>query len=198
MTISQELEYIIRKESQDKEVYLRDFTTHFGDRSLVFIITILALPIALPFTPPGVNTPFAVVCIILIINWMRNKRDFKLPKWIESKRIPFSPDGRFFEAMKKLLNWIEKIIKPRNENLIDSTIPRFVLGLGLLSSSLVMLIPLPVINSLSSLFVLLISYAIISKDCKIAFASALGGILLLLASVAIVGYGLYIGQSFFN
>jgi hypothetical protein len=129
---------------------------------------------------------------------MRNKPNFKLPKWIETKKIPFSPDGRFFEAMKKLLSWIEKIIKPRGEFLINSNLPRFILGLGLLSSSIVMLIPLPIINSVSSLLVLLISYAIISKDGKIAMFSAIAGILLLATSLSIVGYGIYFGRNFFG
>jgi hypothetical protein len=197
-TITQELEYIIQKESKDGFVYLADFVTHFGDRSLVFIIAILALPIALPFTPPGINTPFAVICIILILNWTLGKKDFRLPKSIENKKIPFKPDGKFFAAMKKLLSWIELVIKPRAHQLIESKILKFILGLGLLSSAIVMLIPLPVINSLSSLLVLLISISIVSKDGLMAFISAIGGILLLVASVGIVSYGLYIGQSFFK
>ena len=197
-SITQELEYIIENESKDGEIYLKDFVTHFGDRSLVFIIAILALPIALPFTPPGINTPFAVICIILILNWMRDKKDFKLPKSIESKKLPFKPDGKFFAAMKKLLSWIELVIKPRGAKILESKVLKFVLGFGLLSSAIVMLIPLPVINSLSSLLVLLISISIVSKDGLMAFISAIGGILLLLTSVGIVSYGLYIGQSFFK
>jgi len=175
--------------------------TKFGEvprSSLIFIIAILSLPIALPFTPPGINTPFAVVCLILIVNWMRNKPDFAFPKWIASKKIPFSPDGKFFEAMTKLLGWLEKIIKPRNETLISNKFSRFILGLGLLCSTTVMLIPLPVINSVSSLLVLLTSYSIISKDGKMAMISAVGGILLLLASVSIIAYGFYFGISFFK
>jgi len=197
-SITQELEEIIQKESKDGYVNLEDFVTHFGDRSLVFIILILALPIALPFTPPGINTPFAVICIILILNWMDGKTDFKLPKWLENKKIPFKPDGKFFTAMKKMLSWIEYIIKPRHVKVIESKFLRLALGLGLLSSAIVMLIPLPVINSVSSLLVLLISISIVSKDGLMALVSAIGGILLLLTSVGIVSYGLYIGQSFFK
>ncbi|MEI6729080.1 MAG: hypothetical protein WCK98_05550 [bacterium] len=33
MTLSKELESIIRKESKDKKVHIKDFTDHFGDRS---------------------------------------------------------------------------------------------------------------------------------------------------------------------
>ena len=197
-TIAQELEEIIRRESRDGSVYIKDFRTHFGHRSLIFIIAVLALPIALPFTPPGINTLFAIICLILIVNWMLNKQDFKLPNWIESKKIPFSPDGKFFEAMKKLLSWVEVVIKPRNPGLIDSKVSKIILGLGLLSSATVMLIPLPIINSVSSLVVLLISVAILSKDGKIAIASAIAGICLLLLSVGIVSYGVWLGQSYFK
>jgi hypothetical protein len=198
MSLSKELEAIIRKESEHKKVYIQDFIDHFGSRSLIFIIAILTLPIALPFTPPGVNTPFAVVCLILIISWMQNKPDFKLPRWISSREIPFSPDGRFFKAMKSLLGLLEKIIKPRNESLINNKFSRLILGVGLLSSTIVMLIPLPIINSLSSLIVLLTAYAIISKDGLIAMLSAISGIFLLLTGLAIIAYGLYFGISFFK
>jgi hypothetical protein len=197
-SIVQELEYIIENESKDGVIFLKDFTSHFGDRSLAFIIALLALPIALPFTPPGINTPFALVCLILIVSWMLNRKDFKLPKWIEDKKLPFSPDGKFFSAMKKLLSWLEVLIKPRNPQIIDSKFGRFVLGLGLLSSATVMLIPLPVINSISSLIVLLTSVAIVSKDGKIGLLSAVAGILLLLSSIGIIVYGVWIGQSFFK
>lgn len=197
-TIAQELEDVMRSKSQDGSIYIKDLIAYFGDRSLIFIIAVLSLPIALPFTPPGINTIFAVVCLILILRWMIGSKNFKLPNWVEDKKIPFSPDGKFFIGMKKLLNWIEFVVKARNERLISSKFSRLILGFGLLSSSTVMLIPLPIINSASSLLVLLISVSILSKDGRIAIIAAVIGILLLLVTVGIVAFGVWFGQSYFK
>ncbi len=195
--ISEELTLIIKKKSAEGQIYLSDFTQHFGDRSIAFIIALLALPISLPFTPPGINTPFALICIILAINFGLNKKDFKLPKFIESQKLPFKPDGKFFNAMTKLLSWAEIIIKPRLGWVTDSVLSKPLLALGLICASTVMLIPLPVINSVSSLIVLLIALGIVSKDGLVALVFSLAGLLLLLGSIAVIIYGIVIGQSFF-
>lgn len=198
MTISQELESILKKETSDNIVRMKDFTNHFGSRSVAFIIALLALPIALPFTPPGVNTPFAVVCIILAINIMMNKKNLELPHWIADKQIPFRADGRFFDAMTQMLKWVEKLVKPRISWVTDSKYSQPVLGFGVLCASIVMLIPLPIINSLSSVLVLLIAVGIVSKDGIVSIISTIAGILLLVVAIAVIVYGLYIGQSFFK
>ena len=196
--MSQEIQEILTKESGKGTIYLSDFTKHFGSRSVAFIIALLALPIALPFTPPGINTPFAVACILLSFNLILNKKEFKLPDFIEKRKLPFKPDGKFFSAMTKMLNWIEKIIKPRMAWVVESRLSLPLLGLGLLCASIVMLIPLPIINSLSSLIVLLIALGILSKDGLVALVSSVSGVLLLLVSLGIIIYGVWLGQSFFS
>lgn len=198
LTISQELETVIKKASSKGIIYISDFTSHFGSRSVAFIIALLALPISLPFTPPGINTPFAVICILLSFNLILDKKEFHLPKFIEKKALPFKPDGKFFKAMTKLLTWIELILKPRLLWVTQSHLSQRLLGLGLLCASIVMLIPLPVINSVSSLIVLLVALGIVSKDGFVSLVSAVSGALLLFGSIAIIIYGVYIGQSFFK
>jgi hypothetical protein len=195
--ISEDLTLIIQKKSAIGHVSLSDFTDHFGNRSIAFIISLLALPIALPFTPPGINTPFAVACIILAFNFGLNKQDFSLPKFIASKKLPFKPDGGFFKAMTKLLTMVEIFIKPRLSWVTESKFSKPLLAVGLICASVVMLIPLPIINSVSSLIVLLIALGIVSKDGLMALTSSVLGFLLLATSVGLIIYGIIIGQSFF-
>jgi len=196
--ISEDIALILKKKSAAGQIYLSDFTDHFGNRSIAFIIALLALPIALPFTPPGINTPFAAACIILAFNFGLNKQDFSLPKFIANKKLPFKPDGGFFKAMTKLLTLLEILIKPRLSWVTESKFSKPLLALGLVCASIVMLIPLPVINSVSSLIVLLIALGIVSKDGLMALTSSLLGFLLLAASIGLIVYGLIIGQSFFG
>jgi hypothetical protein len=183
MTLSQEIQHIIKSTSENGVLILKDFTRYFGTRSSAFLLALLTLPISLPFTPPGLNTPFGVVCIILSINLIFNKKDLILPAWIENQKIPFKPDGRFFNSMTKMLEKIELIIKPRLISLTESKYAQPLFGLGALCSSIVMLLPLPIINSVSSLIVLLISVGIITKDGFIALVSAFAGIILMLVAI---------------
>jgi len=195
--ISEEIQSILKKETADGVLYISDFTSHFGHRSAAFIIALLALPIALPFTPPGINTPFAIACIFLSFSLILNKEEFSLPNFINNRKLPFKPDGGFFKAMTKLLTWAELVIKPRLEWVTNSKLSKPLLGLGVLAASIVMIIPLPIINSLSSLIVLMVALGIVTKDGLVSLFSATAGVLLLLSSIAIVLYGIYIGQSFF-
>jgi hypothetical protein len=197
LKVSQEIQEIIQKESADGVVRISDFTTHFGYRSSAVIIALLALPIALPFTPPGINTPFAIACIFLSFSLILNKEEFRLPNFINNRKLPFKPDGGFFKAMTKLLGWVELVIKPRLGWVTNSKFSKPLLGLGILAASIVMIIPLPIINSLSSLIVLMVALGIVTKDGLVSLLSAIAGFLLLLSSIAIVVYGVYIGQSFF-
>jgi hypothetical protein len=196
MTLSEEIQTILKQESQKGKITIRDFMKHFGRRSNAFLMVLLTLPIALPFTPPGLNTPFAAVCILLSVNLIFNAQEPKLPAKLMDWVIPFRPDGKFFESMTKMLRWIEALVKPRLGWVVESRLSMPLLGLGALLSSIVMLLPLPVVNSLSSLIVVLIGMGIITKDGLLALASTLAGLLLFLAATGVTIYALYFGLSF--
>lgn len=198
MTISEEIKKILTKESEDGVLRIKDFTDHFGSRSSAFIIVLLSLPIALPFTPPGLNTPIALICIFLSFNLILDRKGSNLPKWLENKSLPFSPKGKFFGSMTKLLEWIEKVIKPRLSWVIESKYSQSLLGLGVLCASVVMLIPMPGVNSISSMLVLLTSIGIVTKDGFIAFLSAISSVLLLVITVSLIIFLFYFGINFVN
>lgn len=197
-SVSNDLKEILEKKSSEETLYLSDFTNHFGSRSATFIIALLALPIALPFTPPGINTPFAIACILLCFSYILNQKNYKLPGFIENRKVPFKPDGGFFKAMSKLLIWSEVVIKPRWGKIIDFKFSNVFLGLGMMSAAIVMIIPLPIINSVSSFIVLMVALGIVAKDGLIATLFSLSGYLLLILSIGLIVYGFIIGESFFT
>ncbi len=198
MTLSEEIKLIITNQTKTEKLKLGDFVSHFGKRSSSFLIVLLSLPIALPFTPPGINTPFAVICIILGFDIILNKKELILPKWVSNISVPFHPDGKFFTSMDKLLKKIETIVKPRWSSIIDNKYSKVFFGVGIICASIVMLLPLPVINSLSSLIVLLIGVGLITKDGVVATIANILGILLLVIALGLIMYGLYFGVSFFK
>jgi hypothetical protein len=198
MTLSEEIILIISDQNRVGNLKIKDFVIHFGKRSSAFLIVLLSLPIALPFTPPGINTPFALICIFLGFDIMINKKELTLPNWITDRTVPFHADGKFFNAMDTLLKKIEKIVKLRCTSIFDSTYARFFFGCGIICTSIVMLLPLPIINSVSSLIVLLIGVGLIAKDGLIATISNIVGILLLIISLGLVVYSFHFGISLFK
>jgi hypothetical protein len=195
MKFSQDLEAIIKQTSEKGVILISDFTEYFGTRSTAFMLALLTLPIALPFTPPGVNTPFGVVCIFLAINMIFSKKELKLPNWILTKKVPFKPEGKFFAAMTKLLVKIEHIVKPRMGFVDTNIVLNKVIRVGILCSSIVMVLPIPVVNSVSSLIVLMASIGIITKDGLVSLVAGICGIVLLLVSIGIIIYGVQTGVS---
>lgn len=198
MTISEEIKTILTNQSTAGQLKIKDFTEHFGARSSAFIIILLTLPIALPFTPPGLNTPFALVCVFLAFDIIFHREHSNVPKWLENRTLPFSPDGKFFAAMTKMLEWIEKIIRPRLEWVTTSKLVRTFLGIGILCASIVMIIPMSGINSISSLLVLLVAVGIVTKDGFVALAAAVCSVVLLIATIALIAALFYYGINFVN
>lgn len=195
MNLSKELTEIITNQSKTGSVSIKSLVEHFGSRSLAFLIIILSLPIALPFTPPGINTPVAVVCIIISIQMILSKKTVYLPNWIGNKNLPFKPDGGFFKALTKMLEFVENITKERLAAFTTSKYTQFFLGFGVLSSSIIMLLPLPIINSLSSFLVLLTAVGIVTKDGLVAFIGAFISVTLLLGIIILTIYSLKFGLS---
>ncbi len=149
-------------------------------RGFGFLLVILTLPVALPFTPPGVSTPFAVLIAILACQMMARRAQPWFPDWVMKRKIKAN-DSRFLRAMNKWAVFFERFLKPRAQWVYNPTLFRWFLGPVILLTSAAMAMPFPGTNSATSLAILLIALGLLEEDGYFGIA----GVLLALAGFAL-------------
>jgi hypothetical protein len=160
------------------ELTVADVLERSEHRGFGFLLVILSLPVALPFTPPGVSSPFAVLIALLACQMMARRSQPWFPAWVMRRRVR-TGDGRFMRAMRRWAEFFERILRPRWTWIYRERVFRWFLGPVLLGAALVMFLPMPVTNTLASLSVLLIALGLLEHDG----AFGLAGVLVALAGL---------------
>lgn len=149
-----------------------------SERGFGLLIVLLSLPVVAPFTPPGLSIPFGILLLGLVIQLFVGRHEPLIPKWVASRKIKESPrEAKFVAFMVKTARFFEKLLKPRLCFLFSGLPFKALMLPALLVAGLVMLAPLPVVNSVSSGAALLLGLAMLEDDGLIAivgiFLSAL-------------------------
>ena len=167
---------------------LMDTLSH---RGYGFLLVVLALPAALPIPAAGYASPFALVIIAIAVQVMLGRSSPSLPQRVRGRRIGARMVPFIQERGIPLLRRIEKFSKPRLESLIKIRLLTFLVGLGIILSALVMLVPFPGTNTIPAFGILVIGFGLINNDGLIALCGSLLG----LAGAAAVTALLVVGGS---
>lgn len=166
--------------SETGELTVAEVLERSERRGFGFLLMILTLPIALPFTPPGVSTPFAVMTGLLACQMMARRPQPWFPGWVMKKRVK-TGDSRFMQAMRRWAEFFEKFLKPRAQWLYRGGVFQWLVGPIILLASLVMFLPFPLTNSASALAILLIALGLLEEDGAVGLAGV---------AAAVAGLGL--------
>lgn len=174
---------------ENNQITLADFLSHIQTKSFGVLLVITALPIAMPFTPPGVGIPFGLMCIFLSLQMIAGKSSPWFPAWLLNKKIG-SADSKLVKLMVKWLKIFENLLKPRLSFLVASPIAKRILAVLVLFCSIVMLIPLPLVNSISALPVFLLGISLVEEDGLFGLLGILSALALLALCVATAFLGI--------
>ena len=180
MTLSKSLEHAYDPPA-DGTLTVRDVLARTEHRGFGFLLVLLSLPIALPFTPPGLSTPFGVLIVALAIQMMAKRERPWFPEAVLKKTVR-PGDTRFRAVMRKWAHACERLTRPRLVWFSGPTAFRFLVGPSVLCSGLVLMLPLPVVNTLASGGVFLAAIGMLEEDGL----ASLGGVLLGLVSLAVI------------
>jgi hypothetical protein len=158
--------------SESGELTVAEVLARSEHRGFGFLLVILTMPVALPFTPPGISTPFAVLVGILACQMMARRQQPWLPAWVMRKRVK-TGDSRFLKAMEKWCRFFEKFLKPRMLWIYNRNIFTWFLGPLILLTAIVMALPFPFTNSASALAIFLIALGMLEDDGVMGIAGAL-------------------------
>ena len=136
-------------------------------RGFALLILLLALPFCTPIPIPGLSVPFGIVITFLGLRIVFGHKP-ELPKFILRKEVKYATLERIVRFGLKLCTRMEKIAKPRMAFLRKWPGMINLIGLGMASGGIQLLLPLPPLiplsNTLPAISVVLLTAGLIERD----------------------------------
>lgn len=155
-------------------ISMRDIVTALKERGFGLLIILLSLPSAIPGCPPPIPSIFATPLAVLAMQMILGYKRPKLPEFINSKTVKRSKLNAIIIKFHKYLRYCDVLIKPRMKFLTAPKNER-IIGFIILLFTLMVMIPLPLTNTVPSIATILISIAVISRDGLFLIAGTIIG-----------------------
>lgn len=171
---------------------LDELLHRMGDKGFGLFLIVLSLPSALPVPAPGYSVPFGIVLMIIAVQMLMLRTAPVLPGRFGRARVESDTAARMVAALSWFFGKVEWIIRPRMR-WIASRSGRLCMGLLVACMAALMIVPIPLTNTLPAMVIFLIGVGLSEEDGLFAlFACVLGicAVLLYGALVfAIITYG---------
>ena len=136
-------------------------------RGFALFILLLSLPFCSPITIPGLSIPFGVVITFIGLRIVFGRKP-QLPGFILQKQIKFATLEKIVHVGLKFCTKMEKIAKPRMRFIRRSPGMINLIGLGLASGGIQLLLPLPpfipLSNTIPAISIVLLTAGLIERD----------------------------------
>lgn len=174
-SLSQNFDDIMAK-NQGDHISLGCVLEEVGDKGFGVLLVILSLPSALPVPAPGYSTPFGILLAILSIQMILMRQYPVLPRFAVSRQLGRATATKLFGAANAFLHRFEKVIHPRMR-WIGKPVGRAALGWLTLLMSCLMILPIPLTNTLPAMVIFLVGVGLSEDDGLFAVASFVLGVL---------------------
>ena len=152
------------------------------------LLAILSLPSALPLPAPGYSTPFGIAICLLALQMFFGRQAVWLPTTLTNFKIKSKTLIQMLTAATKLLIKIEVYIRPRWQLSQKQWFIRLVaLNIGVLACLMIM--PIPMTNTLPAMIIFLCAVAISENDGLICAVSIGLGMLAIAFYVSLIALG---------
>jgi len=179
------LSVILAETIADEAVTLGELLDHLARRGFGLLMIALALPTLIPVLPPGTAAAIGLLYVILAIQMLIGLEEPWLPARLRRYRL----SGRAIAALRErgvpLLRRIERFSRPRLLSLDDRITARAV-ALVVLVLGIVLFFPLPFLNTVPALAVLLLGIGQLNRDAVFLLA----GFLLAVGVLLLIAFGL--------
>lgn len=162
--LSRQLKELAEREVKS-ELTLGGLMDELQGRVYTLLLVILALPMCQPVPLPGLSTPLGAAIALLGLRFALSKQP-----WIPRRLLATKLSGNFFPAVmrggSRVLGVCEKLLHPRFVGVFKLSYMRFLAGVTICLSGLLLLLPLPIpgTNMLPALTVVLTAAAFSERD----------------------------------
>ena len=185
-SLAETLEQVLN-DSGDQGPTIGELTEAVGDKGFGVILMLLSLPSALPIPAPGYSIPFGVAMAIIAIQITVGRTSIWLPRRLLKVRLHPKLASKMLGTGTAFLRRIEKLIRPRLQ-CIHTKAGHALLAVIVLLMSLLMMIPIPLTNTLPAMAIFIIGVSMSEEDGFIA----LGALLCALLAAALSGTLVYL------
>ncbi len=188
LRFSQELKLLLAKLA-NRPIAIAEILQETAERGFSFIIGLLVLPFLFPM-PPGLAGVMGIGCFCLAIQMALGKKSPWLPKKIARFKFPRSLSQQLLKNVRKLLIWLEKIVRPRWRQIANNPYTWRSNGFCIAWLSILLMLPIPFTNPLPAMAILLLVVATLEAD---GLLMCIGYLLTLLNTIlfALIGYALW-------
>lgn len=175
--------------AQGRALSLGEIEAHLKDRGYALLVLFLAAPFPIP-NIPGLSVPFGIAIMIIGLAFTVRRRP-TLPHFLLRKKIQFATLEKVLPYIARLMERLERHMKPRLKFLVSGPVMTSVFGLGIVSGGLFLALPLPIplTNAPPALSIIFLIVGLLCRDgVMILIGHALG-----VASWAYLGAWIYFG-----
>ncbi|MGZ8996510.1 MAG: exopolysaccharide biosynthesis protein [Rhodospirillales bacterium] len=170
---SAELAALARKVGDRGEVTIDDIVRHFGsDASAGWLLLLLAIPALVPSPGVPLGMIFGTGLAMLALHLTFGPRPVRLPKWIARRRLAASYLDTATARLGPMIQRLERLTRPRLAALVQPSAIR-LLGLVVLVNAVLIILPIPLGNTLPAMAVMSLALGLIARD-GLAVAAGLG------------------------
>ena len=164
--LSDDLRDVLRS-AAGRDVTLEELEHKLQGRGFALFILLLSIPFCFPIPLPGLSIGFGIVIMLLGIRITLGRKP-KLPDFVLHKEIKYKTLERIVKLGLKLCERMEKIARPRMRFLRDHPNAVKLIGIGLASGGIQLLLPIPPIvplsNTIPAISVVLLTVGLIERD----------------------------------
>ena len=164
-----------------------EITDAVGEKGFGLLLIVLSLPSALPIPAPGYSTPFGIVIALIALQMLMGRKTVWLPARLLRIRIKPSFAKKMIGAASKFLRAVEHLIRPRQQ-WIRSRVGQSGLAIVILIMACLMMLPIPLTNTLPAMVIFLIGVGLSEEDGLLAIGAFAVGCV----AVVLYGYIIYL------
>ena len=161
--LSQDLTTLLA-DAQGQPLSVGEIEDMLKGRGFALFLMLLSAPFLVP-NIPGLSTPFGAAIGLMGLRMALGHKP-SLPRFILERKVPFNLLERIVKVMVALISRMEKMVKPRLDFAFRGAGMTCLIGLGIASGGLFLLLPLPIpfTNSLPAISILLLTSGLMERD----------------------------------
>jgi hypothetical protein len=155
-----------------------------GERGFGLLMLVLGLPMLIPFLPPGSSTIVGPIYALFAVQMLTGARTPWLPARFRDRYLSTETVRALRERGLPVIRAAERLSRPRGFWLGERLTLR-IIGVVVLLMGIILLSPLPFLNTLPAVAVMTLGMALINRDSVFMLAGvALGGLAVGLVGVS--------------
>jgi hypothetical protein len=159
----------VLNEAERHPVRFGDLVDRTADRGYGLLLMILGLPMLIPFLPPGSSTLVGPIYAAFAVQMLRGSHHPWMPQRFREAVLAGGAVRVLRDRGLPVIRTLERLSRPRGLWVSEAIMMRAV-GVMVLLMGLVLLSPLPFLNTLPAISVMLIGMGLLNRDALFALA----------------------------